>query len=1759
MSDSNKSYRIRTKVGAENDSVLSVDIEQDIDTIEILSMKIGIENAYKLQASNYGCIAGRVLANGNFGIQNAKISVFIEADEEDLEDTIISQLYPYKSTSYKNSEGIRYNLLPDEEVSQCHQSVGTFPSKKLVLSDDCVLEVFDKYYKYTTVTNQSGDYLIFGVPVGNHTIHTDIDLSDIGILSQKPIDMQYKGYNRTMFENSQMFKKDTNIDNLAQIISDNSSVYVYPFWGENDEIGAGVSNNVKITRHDIEIQYKFEPTCIFLGSIFTDEKTQGISKECVPSLQMGKMDTLECGEGTIEMIRKTPDGSIEQFVIQGDQLINGDGVWCYQIPMNLDYIMTDEFGNIVPTDNPNKGIPTRTSVRFRMSLNSFENDYVNNHLCKVLVPHNPKNAKDGYDYEFGSYTSNDSFRDLLWNKVYTVKSYIPRIQHLDINWSPKFTGIKDVSNVINDRNSFPYNNIRVNISFTFRLQCVMMKILIRTVSLVNKLLGVVKRLSLGIFDLTCVRIGDGACPDLEGWYFAPGCNNDGIFNSTYNEIVSTQGSVEDIDTESTDYQNQDREGGVCLTSSTDYLMKCIEMNLAMERNVIQFDFYNDWVNGTIYTPRWFALKPKKSKFRLLNNMLYACTDYKTDVSRRLMQACVVTYSKPTSGDSGNSSFYTLNARDYGCSTNKYLLNSNRLTYVPASSTAQKCHKVKIHSSVFGKNGGLVHKEETLQNKNVYYIKPCEWNGSGSSERKTLLFATDIVLLGSMNENDLGGIPQTFKSLPATTFRLPQNNLVTTNIENGGIFGSIDGKSRCDSATRQPVQMLPKTLSSFKRWDSTNPNASNNDDVPNGNNDVEEIGITEESGIDWGISGPGQGENSFKDLYFPGGHFIGLSCANSEVNIKSCINLYRACEVGSSMSSRYEIPKFDGDNIEEAFIIPTGLISGNNIIDSNVRSEFASMNYNELKTVTDGAFAKYALTSLYPNNFNGELRNIIGSGTPYEQTSGETATEFKRSIERASDDYYKFRFGLQGSGSTWSSREGYKIEQKYLGISGNKSIAAFPIYENSFYFYFGLRNGLTAIDKFFKEYFSECRKKDVYDEPSITLDKKDITADYCGGSNGSVTATVKNFKKPGTVSLIKSDDNTVVESYALNGNTYTFNGLSGDTRYRIEVVGANMTKAKEFFVSYNYGQTGYDKISDNLEIEEFVQSTYYNISDTAETINHSGGTIQSDYFKTMEILVVNENGYFYDGADSAWTVEYVEYLNGKDPVLISGVFDRTEGKIYGWKSNSDYTIFVKSSNCDRPFKIEPNILLGIKDDTFSLCLTSYNYNLRDYFAQYRKTYEHMTQIESFDEWLNRVSADNGWYIPTLREQYNMTQEQKWAFRKSVAAQDSFCNLSPESLKIYPIGGTSPYTFNYKPNSYAEKISGDTVSFGTIDSLSGSTNFSHQNFIGSEGITKIDDEYHHSINISGIPHAFFIKFLDNDTPNELTIGAESVYNPFFFNAVLERRWNNVNGFVNSFNIAIMNGISVDSGAPFECTFGNTNVQLGGGNFIRNNGTGFGNFTYSGTSFEHNFSVTVFSGNTDYGLVSENGSIISVSESVPEDETAKNISCLIPKLAFFGDENPNNENVRYYCLSNIINEPDNVYHPLSFNSGVSFSRIYPYADSGNTVMFDYVTSGSTEVGKLQWLGSLAISNYEVGEFSGLTHSAITDFNTFISTYSGQTGQTAEVSVIGVYDQWVANPSNSRWENVYAHTNMVSIITRYSVEDFISLLIAAGYGTQS
>ena len=67
---------IKLRVDSEFNSV-NLNLEQDFDFLEVLSLRITQEQAYKIFCSNYGVLVGKVKANGGYPIKNAKLSVFI--------------------------------------------------------------------------------------------------------------------------------------------------------------------------------------------------------------------------------------------------------------------------------------------------------------------------------------------------------------------------------------------------------------------------------------------------------------------------------------------------------------------------------------------------------------------------------------------------------------------------------------------------------------------------------------------------------------------------------------------------------------------------------------------------------------------------------------------------------------------------------------------------------------------------------------------------------------------------------------------------------------------------------------------------------------------------------------------------------------------------------------------------------------------------------------------------------------------------------------------------------------------------------------------------------------------------------------------------------------------------------------------------------------------------------------------------------------------------------------------------------------------------------------------------------------------------------------------------------------------------------------------------------------------------------------------------------------------------------------------------
>lgn len=1087
-------YRIRVNVGS-GENVVRVNLKQGVKTLNVLSLEINPEDTYELQSANYGVIIGRVLANDAFGVPNVKVSVFVPISDIDKDNYVISSQYPYITPQSSNADNVKYNL-----VTKRKNSPGTFPTKRMVLDNQGTMEVFDKYWKYTTVTNESGDYMLFGVPTGTCQVHYDCDLSDIGIISQHPYDFVAKGYDRNLFKSISKFDA-TNFTSAVHIISQDNTVYVYPFWGDKEKMDIG------ITRYDIKIDYKFEPSCIFMGSSITDPNGTYISTNGKPNTGNGRFASLTTTTGDIEVIRKTFDGKVEELKDNVKGIIDGNGVWCYQIPMNLDRIGTDEFGNRITINDPNKGIPTRARVRFRISLDA-------GNTAKMLVPCNPplKNsvvgndnimdplpvginlvfsgnsvisedisqADDYYDkYEFGSKTPDEHFRDLYWGKVYSVKQYYPRFQYEDkpkavfpqnkrVDWANLKDGQYGVVSMSVDDRAKDYTLFGYPPQFSFNQSCI---------SSIESFNGV------NIFPYTTMYSAGEV-----------GIDNKIIYYFFY--------KMTDLSTNSESLVDKG----------------------------LHFCFENDWINGCLYFPKVEIVRRNDGTldyFGVKNDLGYGEYDNVYLSGRHHFN-----WSNANGCFTTIQEWLTVNSRGGKVDDNQ-VINTNKL-------------------SIFSRcplKHGIITKNETIYGDDVFYyrcgtvqyadsknmedhvnglktidnITPDSTVG-GSTYIYRRLYSTDIILLGNL-EDIYDHLPKLYESLPITTATFPpiapdkqlnesgmskigyfeQARLLSDTVDLVDIYGNTEDSSYNDIISDYGEIPLYK-VARQEVWSDYN-----------GDNEINS-GITYHymtDGNDWNT------ERLLARVSRCYSVFFGINTWGVEdtlvYDIPTFINTSRICELDvHNDKSFYTTVGVSGGytqnlNIETVTIPTNGMIDVYDISTNENRSAFATMNRGIKKYLTDSlGNRKPFIEPMVINGFDGRLKKYINNeesinerdinkntrGTFLFSVSGNLITH---ATDEVDDNYMEFRFGNK----SWPYRQCevmFEAESQQVTIwdlirdafwgSADYNYAHGPLYlpENSFYFYFGLRTGFSALDALRERYIG-------YGE--------DEEADSAGGNTGAI--------------------------------------------------------------------------------------------------------------------------------------------------------------------------------------------------------------------------------------------------------------------------------------------------------------------------------------------------------------------------------------------------------------------------------------------------------------------------------------------------------------------------------------------------------------------------------------------------------------------------------------------------------------------------------
>lgn len=385
---------------------IQVNLEDDFDNLEVLSLKISSTDVYRKSSSDFGVIVGRVQTTNGYGLQNARVSIFVPITAEDKLRPEITELYPFETVNDQFPNGVRYNLLPrTRNQNPSHRAVGNLPSINDFTHYPQYVEIMEKYYKYTAITNDSGDYMIFGVPVGSHNIMMDFDLFDTKSFELSANDLvetttQYTSI-RTIAESTNTAKSSdvnkvpnyvyqsdgtfnvevkTNINEMPNIFNEVKQINVSPFWGDD------VEHDVGITRCDFKVNYKYTPTAIFFGWVATPSAGYYINENYRFTLYDDKQlevygfdrslnsDTCELwplGDMVVVVYRLddklTPGSRVRVGAFKAE---SQTGIFRISLPMYMDYYKLNQFGDLVPTDDTENSIPTKGYYAFELYENS---------------------------------------------------------------------------------------------------------------------------------------------------------------------------------------------------------------------------------------------------------------------------------------------------------------------------------------------------------------------------------------------------------------------------------------------------------------------------------------------------------------------------------------------------------------------------------------------------------------------------------------------------------------------------------------------------------------------------------------------------------------------------------------------------------------------------------------------------------------------------------------------------------------------------------------------------------------------------------------------------------------------------------------------------------------------------------------------------------------------------------------------------------------------------------------------------------------------------------------------------------------------------------------------------------------------------------------------------------------------------------------------------------------------------------------------
>lgn len=205
-----------------NDYFLNVKLNRSVDILNTLNIyNVPINDTVKFN-SDTGVLYGKIEAiqvlldeQGNkikIPLRNAIVGIFNPSDE-------------FQSVGSVDDDGNRIKMTLYENMPSNLKSYGSFQS---YLTDvdyttkDWQNDTIPPKYKYTTTTNENGEFILYNVPVGSQTLMLEVDLLKQG-LEPEEVALNFFPY---------PLNDEPNISNIPHLYFNQFPVNIVPSWGE---------------------------------------------------------------------------------------------------------------------------------------------------------------------------------------------------------------------------------------------------------------------------------------------------------------------------------------------------------------------------------------------------------------------------------------------------------------------------------------------------------------------------------------------------------------------------------------------------------------------------------------------------------------------------------------------------------------------------------------------------------------------------------------------------------------------------------------------------------------------------------------------------------------------------------------------------------------------------------------------------------------------------------------------------------------------------------------------------------------------------------------------------------------------------------------------------------------------------------------------------------------------------------------------------------------------------------------------------------------------------------------------------------------------------------------------------------------------------------------------------------------------------------------------------------------------------------------